>query len=510
MPPPPSPEQALALHHAGNVRAAIDGYRDILCKDPENAAVWQYLAVALRATGDLAGARSAAEKAVKLAPQSASAWNNLGNSRAALADPAAALADYQKALEINPQYADAWANRGLAEKQLGHLSQAITCFEQAAAASDRNAGALNTIGNQLFELHAFDGAITCYRRAVEIDSRFTNAFNNLGNTYLQTLQIGKAIAAYGQALKIDPDHPDAANGYGQSLLLTADYSLGWPAYEARKGEPPVEPATGARPWTGQDLVGRTLLLRAEQGMGDTIQFLRFAGAVKKTGATVVLQCPEQLADLARTVDGIDRLCRPGDRTAADFTAPLMSLPHVLGLKDEQAVKMDKPYMSAPRPAVRTARRKQVGLVWAGNPDHINDANRSMDLADLAPIFEISTVDFFSLQMGPAKNQLTPFRPAAGITDVSSRFTSYGDTANTVANLDLLISVDTSLAHLAGAMGKPCWLLLPYVPDWRWQLERPDSPWYPSLILFRQTVRGNWQQPVEQAATLLSSQNPAGP
>jgi len=499
---PQNVERALELYQSGQLDDAIQCLRNLTEKEPANALAWDYLGFFLRANGDLSAALDAGGKATSIQPPSPQAWNNLGNTYAALENDNGAMKSYQRALELASTYADAWANKGLTEKRVGKTNDAIASFVRAASLLGDNPAAQNTIGNQLFELNAYTDAASCYVQAVNQDPLFANAFNNLGNTRLKLLELEPAISAYRSALAIEPDHHDALNGYAQTLLLSGDYDGGWRAYEARRNIEGQKIATPS--WTGTGLTGKTLWLYSEQGAGDTIQFLRFVAHLKNTAHKVILSCPASLVTLAAQVDGVDEAVSLGVLPDADLSAPLMSLPFLLGLTEISDVAISTPYLTSPTPSEPKTANNAVGLVWAGNTDHINDINRSLDLADLAPLMSQTAFDFYSLQLGPAKDQLVQLDPKDRITDLTDAISSYADTANVIDGLDLIITVDTSVAHLAGAMGKPCWVLLPYVPDWRWQLSRDGTVWYPSVRLFRQPVRGDWRSVVQSVIEALNT------
>lgn len=493
-------ERALELYQQGEINAAIQCLRRLIQSEPADAMVWDYLGVFSRSNNDLPAALDAGTQATNLDPKNPQAWNNLGNTYVALNDDAQAMAAYQRALGLAANYADAWANQGMAEKRAGNTANAIASLSRAAGLLNENAAALNTIANQLFELEAYSEAVSCYLQAVITDPLFSNAYNNLGNTRLKLLEPNSALEAYKNALDLEPDHHDALNGYAQTLLLTGNYGLGWRAYEARRRVD--DPETDILPWTGTPLAGKTLLLYAEQGAGDTIQFLRFIKHLKKVTGKVILKCSTSLVALASQVEGLDQVVNMGTTPQADVYAPLMSLPYLLGLAEISNVEISAPYLKMPPPHDLPLTGKRVGLVWAGNPDHINDKNRSLDLTELLPIVSNPAIEFFSLQMGPAKNQLEGLNDPGRIKDLTDTFTTYTDTARAIAGLDLILTVDTSIAHLAGAMGKPCWVLLPFVPDWRWQLGRDDTPWYPSVRLFRQPGHGNWDAVVRSVSEEL--------
>ncbi len=481
---------AFSALQAGDIPSARSGFVKCLKSDPDNAVVWDGLGLALRSENDLQGALEAGLKATKYGPELAHVWSNLANTRAAMGDDRNALSDYRSAIQLNPDFAEAWASLGLAEARLGLKKDAIASLKEASRLFPRDANAQNTIGNQLFNFDEFETARVCYEKAVRLNQSFANAWNNLGNTYLQLLDLPRAIEAYERALEADPQHAEAANGYAQALLMSGDFKRGWTAYEKR-----VQPDTSKFEiplWNGQCLQGKSLMLICEQGMGDTFQFIRFAKHPALKGASVFLDCPQEMTSLVRHVEGISIVPSRLPNTSIDYILPLMSLPYRLGLVHEKQFATDSPYIQLPNPDSPKNACKKVGLVWAGNPNHINDTNRSLKFSDLASLLDVEGFEFHSFQQAGTASHSSPYEPSPQLLNQDRSFSSWEDSACKLQKMDLLISVDTAMAHLAGAMGIPCWVLLPYVPDWRWMLRRSDSPWHPSLKLFRQPFRKDWK------------------
>ena len=386
-----------------------------------------------------------------------------GNGYAAQGNDAAAIPYYQQAVKLAPDFADAWANRGLAEARLRLNKAARTSLMQAAELMQENPNALNTIGNQVFTLLEFEDAAMCYLSATKADPHFSDAWNNLGNTNLQLLKFDDAITAYERAIANDPNHADAWNGYAQALLINGNFKRGWAAYEARFEVPNTPPrSTFSSPqWSGQNLDGKSILLYAEQGIGDTIQFLRFTKQIKNPNTQIIIECQKNIRNLIALSPNVDHAITPDDEPPqTDFHAPLMSLPYLLGLTDSLSFQ-SPPYIQIENSKKRKTTKPRIGLVWAGNPDHINDANRSIPLIKFSPLLERPEFNFVSLQVGPARFQI---QDTPDLADLGKDFDSFTDSAKAVTKLDLLITADTAIAHLAGAIGCPCWVLIPHVPD----------------------------------------------
>jgi hypothetical protein len=352
-----------------------------------------------------------------------------------------------------------------------------------------------------------------YRALLAHHPDMAEAHFNLGTILDATGRWHDAIAAFRQAAKLRPDLAVAHWNLGLTLLRQGDYPAGWPEWEWRWNVPDLRlnRLQCRQPqWDGAELAGKRILLYAEQGFGDTIQFARYVPLVAARGGIVTLGCPTELFNLFSRLPGVET-CLPQPGTApASFSvhASLPSLPRIFGTT-LATIPQNIPYMHADpakierwRARMTGTNTKKIGLVWAGRPTHRGDRERSLPLAALADLPALPGIQWFSLQKGDAAQQArtAPFE----LTDWTNELIDFSDTAALIANLDLVISVDTSVAHLAGAMGKPVWVLLPFVPDWRWLLERGDSPWYPTMRLFRQTTSGDWQTPLAQLHKALQS------
>ncbi len=337
--------------------------------------------------------------------------------------------------------------------------------------------------------------------------------NFLGLALRNCGKYDESLAAFRQSVALRPDFADAHRNLGTTLLLLGDFSNGWPEYEWRRKMPEVaQPRNIAQPqWNGQTLEGKTILLHLEQGFGDTFQFIRYAPLVAKRGPKVIVECVPELAAVLRGARGIERIISRGDSWPPyDVQSSVMSLPLAFGTTLE-TIPAQVPYLAAPPDRVAAWRerlgnpdgRRRVGLVWAGRPDQRDDRRRSMRFDQLAPLAEVKSARFFSLQKGPAAGQAAAAPPGMDFVDWTRDLHDFADTAALIANLDLVISVDTSVAHLAGAMGKPVWVLLSSVPAWHWMLNRTDCPWYPTMRLFRQATPGDWTGVVENLTRAMS-------
>ena len=426
---------------------------------------------------------------------------------------AQAAALLRRAHEADPGNVAALVNLGNAVSALGRHAEAEQLYRRALAIEPQRAATLVNLGNALQALDRPLEAIERYDRALALSPRLAQAHNNRGNALRALNRHAEAVAAYERALEIDPGFADAHLNQGLARLCLGDFERGWPEYEWRDRRAALGPGreSAAPPWRGEEpLAGKTVLLHAEQGLGDTIQFLRYAPLVARKAARVVLEVQAPLKGLAAGLGGVERAIAQGEpRPAFDAHCPLPSLPLAFGTRTE-TIPADIPYLQAPpdklaewRARLGERRAFRAGVVAAGQPGHRNDRNRSMAMARLADALAApGEIELFSLQ--PSLEE------CAGIRSFGGHLKDFSDTAAAVSLMDLVVSVDTAVAHLAGALGMPVWILLPYSPDWRWMLEREDSRWYPSARLFRQGQIGDWQPVLERVRReLLQAAREAG-
>jgi Flp pilus assembly protein TadD len=479
--------------------------------NPSAAIFHGTLGRAMAALGKLYEASIAYRQSLRLDPDQADLWYNLGNvlhKGGAYEDAAAA---FREALTRIPNNADAWNNLGNSLYSLGRTDEAIDAFNKALALQPDIAEAHNNLGNALREKGKLDESIAHCRSAIKLDPNYPEAHNNLGSAMLQQLRLDEATSAFERALELKPDHPYAHLNLGLTLLLRGDFEHGWEHYEWRwKLKLLAEYLSDVKQpkWDGSALDGKRILLHAEQGFGDTIQFARLIPQVADRGGKVTLLCPPQLIRLLKGIPAIDELIPPGQGLPKfDVHCPLLSLAHVLGITVEKIpaqvpyLRIDPELSSRWRKRMPEGRRR-IGLVWAGRASNQNDPNRSIRLEALVPLGGVEGIQFVSLQKGDAAAQASNPPVGMSIIDCGAELEDFTDTAALIDQLDLLITVDTAAAHLAGALGKPVWILLPHFPDWRWMLDREDSPWYPTARLFRQPAVGDWKTPIDRIAQEL--------
>ena len=461
------------------------------------------LGVIAHQNGKLGEAIQHVQRAVQVAPQVALFHANLGEMYRLSGRPKLAAQEARRALEISPAMPEALSNLGVALYELSDYEGAADAHRQAVAARPDFAQAHSNLGNALHALKRFDEAIAAYRRAIELKPDFADAWANLGTTLHHAGEFDEAIAVLRRAVALAPDHANAHSGLGILLLMRGDLAEGWDEYEWRlRSSERTGPRFPEKPWQGESLAGKHLYVQAEQGFGDTLQFARYIPLLAARAGRVSFRVHQELAGLMReSLPGVNVLGDRGDLPPYDCDAVLLSLPRLFKTRLE-TIPAGVPYL---RPSASASARwadklssasgLKVGLAWAGNPKHVNDMRRSVGLDTLEPVLAVSGATFVSLQVGPRaadakrKGRQTPIR------DFSKEFTDYVESAAAVAALDLVITVDTSVAHLAGALGKPTWVLLPWVTDWRWMLEREDNPWYPTMRLFRQKRGEGWDRAI---------------
>jgi tetratricopeptide (TPR) repeat protein len=447
------------------------------------------------ADGQLAEALAAYDRFLALDPGFAPAHNNRALTLLRLGRPGEAVSSLEAALALAPDYAPALANLALACRDLGRPAEALAACNRALVLQPDLPEAHSDRGNALYDLGRMDEALGSYDRAIALRPSFADAHRNRGAALYRLARPREAVAAYDTALSLEPESAVAHHGRALALLLQGDHAAGWPAYEWRKRLPGWDSGTGPPDWTGQgDIAGRRLLVRAEQGLGDTLQFVRLVPALGARGAAVVLQVQRGLETLlAANLPGASVIGPEDDPGVVDAVCALMSLP--LGLALGEAA-MPAPYLFADparvdhwRAALPPDGRRRIGLAWSGAARHPDDANRSIALQRLAPLLAVDA-QWICLQQ-----EIRPADAAQGalIDRIEAEpLADMADTAALMETVDLVMSVDTSLAHLAIALGKPVWILLPFAPDWRWGLDRDEVPWAPAARLFRQPAAGDWE------------------
>ena len=520
---------AIRLHTDGRLEAAVDAYRAILERHPEAAVCWSNLGVALRRLGRRGEGLQALREGERRCPGVVELTCNLANALTAAGDHKGALERYRTVLVRSPDHLPAAAGGGEALLRLGRFEEAVDHHRAALTRHPDNARLYHALGLSLWNLGHGEAAAAAYRRALAIDPapsvwrlnlhRVLSALGRyaederqlregaaqdadsprvltaLGQTLVSRGRLDDGLRQFDAALAVDPDHLDARFGRARANFLAGRYAAGWPDYRWRRRHKQWRPpgVTG-RDWQGQDMQGQSILLYGEQGLGDVIQFVRYAPFLAQRGARVLLYCPPRLVRLLQRLPEVADVV-PTDRPApqTDWICPLLDLPGVMGT-DLDSIPGACPYLPSrtpPQPLLPATRQFRVGIVWAGNPANQRDRHRSCRLDHFAPVLELPGAEFVSFQVGPRAAELRNSCWRGLIGEAGDRLAPFETTADALAEVDLVITVDTAMAHLAGALGRPVWTLLPFAPDWRWLLGRIDTPWYPTMRLFRQPAPNDW-------------------
>jgi tetratricopeptide (TPR) repeat protein len=492
--------RGLAAAALGHLDEATICYDQALQLQPDFADARNNFGVALQTQGALNEAIEQYRLAIASDPALADAHLNLGTALGKLGRFAEALACYREALLIDPNSAEAHFNAGNAHNAQDEHEAAVASFERALALRPDYAEAHVNLGSAIGKRGDYAGAESQYRRAVALRPNPTNLVC-LGGSLGAQGRLDEEETFYRQALAQDPGYADAHQNLAWLLLKRGDYQRGWAEFALRwrKSDYEALAVPGVPEWRGEPLDGRRLLMVGEQGFGDHFQFLRYARVLAERGATVDVCVREPLLRLVERVPGVHRAFSGKPEAPYDFWVPMMSVPSCVGTQ-LPSIPVEVPYMFADAAKVEAWRERlkatgdasrKVGLVWAGSPAFGNDRYRSMALGNLHALSGVENIDWYALQKGPAHVQLADAPQAFRAHDFSNQLNDFEDTAALIMNLDLVIAVDTGVAHLAGALGKPVWVLLPANSDWRWLEERSDSPWYPGMRLFRQKVLGAW-------------------
>jgi len=498
----------------GRLAEAAGRFAQAIALNPANADAHNNLGSVLLNQGRPVEAAAHYTQALALRPDAAEIHNNLGNALLGQGLPAEAAARFRQAVALRPNYPEAFNNLGNALVRLRDLTEAVTQFRQAVALRPNYFEAENNLSSALALLGRFDEAVACCERVLALLPNQAEAYNNFGSVLLKQGKLDEAAARYRQALSLKPDYAEPELGLAICHLTVGDYERGWPAYEARLRANGFLPPPGIPRWKGEALSGRTLLVVAEQGLGDMIQFLRYLRPLKELGARVILTPPAVLRPLLASFRDADELWLEGTAEqplpVADFYLPLMSAPLAL-LGTSLAIPADVPYLWADPHLAEQWRQElsgikgfKIGIAWQGSREYRSDRWRSIPLAEFAPLAALPGVQLVSLQKGFGTEQIATVD--FSVLDLSARLDQaagpFMDTAAVIRNLDLVVTADTAMAHLAGALGAPVWVAMRRWPDWRWQREREDSPWYPTLRLFRQSQFGQWSDVFERMAAAV--------
>lgn len=467
-------QNAVRNHQTGKLDVAENLYREILRFSPDHADTLNLLGVLLHQQGKTDEGIASLRQAISGNPSSAHYYNNLGNIHKDRGDMEEALAAYRRAIALRPRYPEAYHNMAVAQRTAGDVTAALEILQTVVSQHPDFGTAWYTLGTILHrDLGKIEEALVCYRRTLSIQPHNAEAHWNLANT----------------------------------LLLLGKFKEGWAEYEWRwrwQGFTTKQRRFPQPRWDGSPLQGRRLLIHHEQGIGDTLQLIRYVDQIRQAGGKPLLLCRPSLSRLLQSIEGLEGVYEK-EELLPDFDChlPIMSLPGLFETEKATIPGM-APYLHALEGGVDLPREEdgttlKVGIVWAGSPTHGNDGNRSCTLDHFRHLLEIPGTTFYSLQKGPKTSECIEHEE---VVDLAPLLYDFADTADFIRKMDLVISVDTAVAHLAGAMAKPVWVILPFVPDWRWMLHREDSPWYPTMRLFRQKAPGAWQDLFERVLAAL--------
>jgi tetratricopeptide (TPR) repeat protein len=505
---------AIRHHRAGDLRSAEVLYRQVLQMVPRQVDALHLLGVVAHQVGRHDLALDFIRQALQENPSHAEAHCNLSSVLLALGRLDEAAASCRRAVQLKPDYVEAHFNLGNILRDQNKAAEAAVCYEQALRLRPHLVEARNSLGGVLKMQGQEAEAIAHWQRVIAERPDHSVAHNNLATAYVEQGRLAEALAGFDRAVMLQPDNVDYHFNRSLLWLLQGNFTRGWAEYEWRWRRPTQPPRPFAQPlWQGEPLTGRTILIHAEQGLGDTLHMVRYLRLVWQRGPkAVVLECQPPLLRLLTHSLGqlVDRVVPQGDVLPHfDTHVPTFNLPRLLGTMSVQQIPGDVPYLHTEPArvaqwrdrlnAASPGRALRVGIVWQGNPENKEDKRRSVTLGQFE-ILNIPDVKLFSLQKGYGRDQLADF---SHIVDLGSELSDFADTAAVLQNLDLVITIDTAVAHLAGALGRTAWVVLPFVPDWRWSLQRSDCAWYPSLRLFRQSRAGDWGEVFQRLRKALA-------
>jgi tetratricopeptide (TPR) repeat protein len=535
----------------GRFAQAVMSLRQSIAVNPSASHYHFHLGLALQALGSLEEALDHFQEAIRLEPEFAEGHSNVATALFHLGKREEAISHYLRAIQLKPNCAEAHCGLGVAlaerhelEKAVDHLRQALRFRPNFAEAHVNLATALNNLGGELQRQGKIQEAILHFQEALRHRPELPEAHSSFGSALYCQGRLDEAMTSFEQALRLRPGFSEARKGRALLWLLTGNFERGWPEFEWRWAQAGFAQRQFSQPiWDGSELNGKSILLYAEHGLGDTIQFIRYALLVKQRGGTMIVECQESLMPLLASVHGIDRLVAHGaDLPDFEFRAPLLSLAGIFHAT-LASLPRDVPYLHAKTALVERWRRKmsgvrspvsgvkgsvssdsglrtpdsgrflRVGIAWQGNPAYYYDRQRSIPLENFRRLAQVPGVQIISLQKGQGVEQLqaSTWTPDSGLRtpgtlvfNLDETTGAFMDTAAIMQNIDLVISSDTAVPHLAGALSVPVWVALPLIPDWRWLLEREDSQWYPTMRLFRQTRFGEWDDVFNRIATELTT------
>lgn len=548
-PSQPSIQDAVKLHQAGHLTEAILLYQKILEQFPNDCDALNLLGVAKVQMKDSENGIVLIEKALMLNPDCAEAHNNLANALAEMGRYEEAIPHFERATSLKPNYIEAYHNWGRVLKILQRYDHALLCYQKVIALKPDSAEIYNSVGIILKQLKRHKEAIACYQKAIELQPNFSASYSNLGNIFVFLNRCEEALFYFKKAIELNPDFAEAYNNcatalqglnrheeslayYEKALLYRDDYfdalygkalaclalgyfEEGWSIHEKRwkRSESEPFPMVDLPLWQGEDLFQKNILIVSEQGSGDQLQMLRYIPLLEAMGAMCWVKTTNSLKTLAarsfhhaRVITSLDNI------QGVDYWVCMLSLPFMLKTFNEGKIPQGCPYLVPDSQKIKhwqeqfsDIRELKVGVVWRGNAKHTNDHNRSISLETLLPLFLNKKIQFMLLQKDITESERSQVGSFDNVSVFYKELKNFDDTAAAVMALDLVIVVDTAVAHLAGALNKKVWILLPFSADWRWLVNRSDSPWYPSAQLIRQKYIGHWDEVVLEVGHALKKE-----
>jgi tetratricopeptide (TPR) repeat protein len=503
---------ALIHHRQGDLAAAADFYAEVIRLDRDETEAHLNLGKIHIATGRLDAAQACLEAALEASPAEPQVLCCLGEVKGMQGELDQAIAYFEKTLEAAPDFGPALADMGLAMQKKGHLPEAVKWLRDAIRIDPKNINAWLTLGVVYRQMGRLEAAILHLERALALFPHHPRILSSLGACHAHSGNYALAEMYFDRALAAAPDLVEARVNRAFIHLMKGDYRLGFAEYENRLQNPELRHLVDGNrspTWQGEPLAAKKIVVRTEQGFGDSIQFIRFVANLVNQGATVHTEASPPLLRLLASADGVSSSGDDAENNfQADFCCPIMSLPHKLGVTLD-TLPARVPYFRLQdsdvdrwQEKLKACKPLKIGIAWASDPDNWISIAKSISLKQLLPVLEAQGISFFSLQVGHGGEQLKELPDTINIIDPTGELTDFYETACLITNLDLVITIDSAVAHLAGALGKPTWVLLHHAPDWRWQGEGNGSRWYPSARLFRQATPGNWDGVVAALAQAL--------
>ncbi|MBT5810189.1 MAG: tetratricopeptide repeat protein, partial [Rhodospirillaceae bacterium] len=510
------------LYRMGRLDDAVAAYEAATTLRPDYAEAYVNQGDAYFNKGDTDNALTAYKKAVEAAPEWANGWYKLANALYQVDQFDRAVLAYQRCVDLNPNQPRSLTNLGATLEKMGRIDEAAMILRHAVVLSPDDPVALKNLGHVVLKLGHVAEGLHLMRRSVEVAPDDPDAHYTYGNALVRMERLQEALNCYARVRELQPDAARAYFAPAAVLLMNGQYKEGWAAYESRYGMSTYKSNVKnvrERLWDGSPLNGRRLLVHVEQGFGDTLQFIRYLPLLRRREpeGKIILICEPELFPVLKQVEGYSEIysLRSDNSIQYDTQIPLLSLPNRFATTLE-SIPNETPYTASPKDAKARLKRGKgtklaVGIVWAGRPTHSDDRFRSCPVGWFSGLFDIPGVEFFSLQWGPRAGEITPYLDRKNVTSLSEELTDFGETAAFIEQLDLVIAIDTAVAHLAGALGKPVWTLLAFGGEWRWVFRREDTPWYPAMRLFRQRILGDWRpvfQRMKRALAQMASEAPS--